>query len=237
MPTLRSMISIFLALGASAQNTTNGANCTTFNWDHNKAYWKTYPPRRASAAKTCPSSNTTTTTTTTTNNDNNLQTCPITASGDDTYYFRTNLTALSSSTFAPVVEKTVDRSALLTDEFRQNVTGAIDGTSWLEPGQSGYLNFTAYSYCFTGTVDGCTPGVDNHTPVEVCAPLWHTLHLKKEDFAFVDGIHSVVNISSDRVGLFKDPYEGQARSWGNAQEGRMIACSVSISQDLTLIYS
>ncbi|PYH89017.1 hypothetical protein BO71DRAFT_403413 [Aspergillus ellipticus CBS 707.79] len=214
MPTPRSTILFLftlLALGASAHlsnstttnTTTNTAICTVFNWDQNPAYWQTYPPRRISAAQTCP--NTTTTGNTTTSGN---QTCALYPSGYDTYDAVTNLTALFALPFASVVESSVHHSALLTDGFRSNITGVVAGTANLAPGQSSYLNFTGYNYCFTGTVDNCTgTGVADHTAVEACAPLWAILN---KHAVIMRGFSTIVNVSQAQVGSYPDPFQGQA---------------------------
>ncbi|RAL07886.1 uncharacterized protein BO97DRAFT_462509 [Aspergillus homomorphus CBS 101889] len=200
-PTIALLLLLLQTLSTTAQTTsttTTQANCTVFNWNHNAAYLKTYAPQRVSGASTCAD-----------NNNRNL-TCALTAAGDAMYSAQTNLTALSA-TFISVVDETVG-NATLSEEFSRSIAGAIDGTRMLRPGQSAYLNFTAYRYCYTGTVDNCTSGVENRTAVEACAPLYHLIDEKGEEGrAVMDGMLSVVNVSRGAVGQFKDPYENQAR--------------------------
>ncbi|PYI33346.1 hypothetical protein BP00DRAFT_424007 [Aspergillus indologenus CBS 114.80] len=191
------LLSLLLSPLTVAQSS-DQANCTVFNWDHNEAYLKTYPPQRVSGAETCSS--------------NKNLTCALTAAGDARYTARTNLTSLSATAFATVVDETVG-NATLTEEFSDSTVGAIDGTRVLCPGQSAYLNFTAYQYCYTGTVEGCTAGVKNRTAVEACAPLYHT---SADDSVVLDGFYTVVNVSQGQVGQLKDPYENQQRGDGAA---------------------
>ncbi|KAL4862156.1 hypothetical protein BDV12DRAFT_190604 [Aspergillus spectabilis] len=181
--------SLLLSLPTNAQST--ASNCSVFNWDSNPAYLATYPPQRVGGAGTCP------------DNEVNL-TCALTASGDAQYAATRNISALNIVTFAEVVQSTVDNTTLQAPAFNASVIGAIDTTRALEPGQSGYLNFTAYQFCYTGTVGNCTEGVDNETAVEVCAPVW-----REDGFPRIDGLYTVVNVSENAVDRYPDPYENQ----------------------------
>ncbi|RAH69473.1 uncharacterized protein BO66DRAFT_392424 [Aspergillus aculeatinus CBS 121060] len=196
MQSLKYIFCLSLLSPLATAQSSNQANCTVFNWDHDEAYLKTYPPQRVSAAETCSS--------------NANLTCALTAAGDASYTARTNLTSLSATAFATVVDETVG-NATLTEEFSDSTVGAIDGTRLLRPGQSAYLNFTAYQYCYTGTVEGCTSGVENRTAVEACAPLYHT---SADNSVVMDGLLTVVNVSQGQVGQLKDPYENQQRGEG-----------------------
>ncbi|KAL4882262.1 hypothetical protein BJY04DRAFT_50974 [Aspergillus karnatakaensis] len=185
------LLSSLLLTAANAQS--NAANCSVFNWDNNPASISTYPPERVGAAGTCPE------------NESNL-TCALTASGDAQYTANVNITGLNIVNFAEVVQSTVDNSTLEAPGFNASIAGAIDTTRILEPGQSAYLNFTAYQFCYTGTVGNCSEGVDNETAVEVCAPLW-----REDGFPRIDGTYTVVNVSANDVDRYPDPYENQVR--------------------------
>ena len=152
---------------AQAQTVTN---CTVFNWDGNNPYITTYPPQRVSGASSCPETS------------SNL-TCALSASGYAQYPGRVNITHVAMDIFASVVTETVRSTTLLAPAFNDNVIGSIDATRILKSGQSAYLHFTAYKFCYTGTVGNCTDGVENGTAIEACAPLWH----KEGALARLDG--------------------------------------------------
>ncbi|KAL5340677.1 hypothetical protein BJX70DRAFT_104076 [Aspergillus crustosus] len=193
---MRSQLSTAAILSSVISLTTaqsTGSNCSVFNWDNNPAYLSTYPPQRIGAAEACP------------DNNSNL-TCALTASGDAQYEATHNVTRLNIVTFTEVVGSTVDNTSLEAPSFNASIIGAIDTTRLLEPGQAGYLNFTAYQFCYTGTVDNCTEGLDNETAVEVCAPVW-----REDGFPRIDGVYTVVNVSEDSVDRYPDPYENQVR--------------------------
>ncbi|KAL2865057.1 uncharacterized protein BJX67DRAFT_192588 [Aspergillus lucknowensis] len=206
--TLPLLLSTTLLASVSAQST--GANCTVFNWDRNPAYIAQYPPQRISAGATCPENN------------QNL-TCPLTASGDAQYSATTNITRLSTFNFAPVVEETVagadnsESDNIPTPFFNETIIASIDATRILEPGQSAYLNFTAYRFCYTGTVGKCTEGVEDGVGVEICAPFWH--NTSSDGFPSLDGEYKIVNISEEDVGRYPDPYENQVRGEDDGEGG------------------
>ncbi|KAL4914662.1 hypothetical protein BDW62DRAFT_138265 [Aspergillus aurantiobrunneus] len=192
---LSSLLSLSLPAITAAQGS---ANCSVFNWDENEAYLENYPPQRVSGASSCPDS---------TSN----QTCELTASGDAQYTLTYNITTLDSRYFASIVSDAVSNQSIDTPGFNATVTGSIDATRILNPGQSGYLNFTAYRFCYTGTVANCTGGLEDDTPLEVCAPVWH------EDGSAVriEGEYTVVNVSAEDVGQYEDPYENQSDGSGD----------------------
>ncbi|CBF73843.1 hypothetical protein AN8081.2 [Aspergillus nidulans FGSC A4] len=121
---------------AQAQTVTN---CTVFNWDGNNPSITTYPPQRVSGASSCPETL------------SNL-TCALSASGYAQYPGRVNITHVATDIFASVVMETVRSTTLLAPAFNNNVIGSIDATRILRSGQSAYLSFTAYKFCYTGTL-------------------------------------------------------------------------------------
>ncbi|CEN60656.1 hypothetical protein ASPCAL03091 [Aspergillus calidoustus] len=214
---------------ASAQQTTTQGNCTIFNWDNNPAYIATYPPQRVSAGGTCPE------------NESNF-TCPLTASGEPQYSATNNLTDLSTRFFVPIIVNTLSEannsaSELLAPGFNESVIGAIDQTRLIEPGQSAYLNFTAYRYCFEGTVGNCTEGLENGRAVQVCAPVWHSL--SEGGSTVFDGEYTVVNVSANDVEDYRDPYEnqvsGEGEDGGNAAAGLRGGANVASAGLFTLM--
>ncbi|KAL3458922.1 hypothetical protein BJX64DRAFT_209312 [Aspergillus heterothallicus] len=227
----KSSIALLLSstsLLASAQQGSLG-NCSVFNWDTNPAYIQSYPPERVSAAGTCPE------------NEGNL-TCPLTASGDAQYSATVNITGLLTTQFVPIVADAVrdenntetEYGGLLAPGFNESVIGSIDQTRLIEPGQSAYLNFTAYQYCYEGTVSNCTDGVEDGAAVRVCAALWH--NVTDEGFPIFDGEYTVVNISANDVDDYPDPYENQVRDDdGNAAVGLKAGATVAFSGLATLM--
>ncbi|KAL2846640.1 hypothetical protein BJY01DRAFT_173600 [Aspergillus pseudoustus] len=218
----------FFPLLAAAQQTTQ-ANCTVFNWDNNPAYIATYPPQRVSAGGTCPE------------NEGNLN-CPLAASGDAQYAATVNITRLSTRHFVPIVADAVtdanstqtDDGCLLAPGFNSSVIGSIDQTRLIEPGQSAYLNFTAFRYCYEGMVGNCTEGVEDGTAVQICAPVWH--NVTNDGFPIFDGKYTVVNISANEVDEYSDPYENQVRDdGGNAAAGLKAGSGVALGGLVTMM--
>ncbi|KAL2828017.1 hypothetical protein BDW59DRAFT_53566 [Aspergillus cavernicola] len=194
-----------LILPSSVQAQSSQANCTVFNWDNNAAYIKeNTPPIRVSAASSCAE------------NSANF-TCALTADGDELVSATNNITNLNTGTFAMVIDETVDNSTFPAPSFNESVIGSVSATRMLTPGQSGYLNFTAYLFCYTGTVENCTDGVEDDTGIEICAPVWH----QDQSSSILDGIHTVVNVSEQVVegGQLMDPYENQVSGDGDDGEG------------------
>ncbi|KAL4904354.1 hypothetical protein BDW74DRAFT_154681 [Aspergillus multicolor] len=198
---LFSLLALTLPAAINAQSTS--ANCSVFNWDRNDPYLATYPPQRISGASSCP--------------DTGNLTCALTAEGDGQYSASNNITGLSTTTFTSVVADTVSEGSLIGPGFNESIIGSIDTTQILRPGQSAYLNFTAYKFCYTGIVANCTEGVDNGTAVEACAPVWH----EQGDFATLDGDYWIVNISASDVDKYDDPYANQVGGGGDGEGGAL----------------
>ncbi|KAL4886868.1 hypothetical protein BJY04DRAFT_212839 [Aspergillus karnatakaensis] len=199
----------------AAQSTTSNGTCTTFTWDTSPPYLKaSYPPIRITGASTCPGSNTTSTT--------SNRTCTLTARGDAPVSATSNITNLYTSQFAPVVNSTVPADTLLAPSFRSFIAGAVDTRRILEGGESGYLNFTAYLFCYTGSVGGCSSGssggegrenaeIQNGAGVEICAPVF-SVH--RDGYPVLEGGVEVVGVGEEDVdrypdvglGFTRDPY-------------------------------
>ncbi|KAL6230539.1 hypothetical protein BDW75DRAFT_222463 [Aspergillus navahoensis] len=141
-------------------------------------YLTTYAPQRVSGASSCLQTS------------SNL-TCALSASGDAQYLAPNNITNLAADSFTAVVAGTVRNTTLLAPGFNDSVIGSIDTTRILVLGQSAYLNFTAYRFCYTGTVTDCTDGVENGTAAEACAPVWH----EEGSAARLDGEYKALNVS------------------------------------------
>ncbi|KAL3476492.1 hypothetical protein BJX99DRAFT_227844 [Aspergillus californicus] len=192
-----------------------GSNCTVFNWDDNPSYLKEdAPPIRVSGASTCPE------------NSANL-TCALTASGDAQVRGTSNITSLNIGTFVNVVESTVDNSSFPAPGFNETVVGSIDATRVLTPGQSAYLNFTTYLFCYTGSVGNCTEGVEDGAAVELCAPVWH----EDGSATVFDGVWTVVNVSQSDVDQYSDPYENQI----GGDDGEGAAVGLRLNGGLALL--
>ncbi|RDW92895.1 uncharacterized protein DSM5745_00217 [Aspergillus mulundensis] len=200
---LFSLLTLTLPVTINAQTQTS-ANCSVFNWDQNDPYLATYPPQRVSGASSCAGTS------------ENL-TCALTAEGDGQYSASNNISGLATITFTSVVADTVSEDSLIAPGFNDSVIGSIDTTQILRPGQSAYLNFTAYKFCYTGTVANCTEGVDNDTAVEACAPVWH----EQGGYARLDGEYWVVNISASDVDQYEDPYANQVGGGGDGEGGAL----------------
>ncbi|KAL2802100.1 hypothetical protein BJX63DRAFT_134182 [Aspergillus granulosus] len=225
----RASIALLLSSSLAAAQQAAQGNCSVFNWDSNPAYIASYPPQRVSAGGTCPE------------NEGNL-TCALTASGDAQYTATNNITRLSTSQFVQIVADTVteenstetEYGGLLAPGFNSSVIGAIDQTRMIEPGESAYLNFTAYRYCYEGTVGNCTEGVEDGVAVQICAPVWH--NVTEGGFPIFDGKYAVVNISANEVGDYSDPYENQVRDdGGNAAAGLRAGAGVVFGGLATLM--
>ncbi|RAL12542.1 uncharacterized protein BO97DRAFT_405474 [Aspergillus homomorphus CBS 101889] len=228
MPTLKSTAALFLltlALGASAQPTTqvsigNNASeettCAVFNWDRQPVSWDQYPPRRITAAFSCPN------TTNTTNK--NTDTCEITGRGGyGTYSAVTNITGLAAGPLTALVQKTVDKKQLQTSNFSAQAM-VYEGVARtpLAPGQSAYLTEIGRSYCFTGTVAGCTEGdhqVADDTPVRVCSPLWQYVPTVGNVIVAYSGI---VNVTREQAANLTDPFAGQNVTLPNGAAGGLV---------------
>ncbi|RAK80171.1 uncharacterized protein BO72DRAFT_445562 [Aspergillus fijiensis CBS 313.89] len=230
MPTLKSTAALLvftLALGAAAQpttqatmknNTNDEATCVVFNWDRQSVSWDEYPPKRVSAAFSCP--NTTTTTSTNTN------ACEITGTGGyGTYYAVTNLTGLAAGPLTALVQKAVDEKQLQTSNFSAQAT-VYEGVARtpLAPGQSAYAVEIGRSYCFTGTVSSCTGGdhqIADDTPVRVCSPLWQYVRTVGDVIVAYGGI---VNVTREQAANLTDPFAGQNVTLPNgAARGLVVA--------------
>ncbi|KAL4819775.1 hypothetical protein BDW67DRAFT_123339 [Aspergillus spinulosporus] len=200
--TLFSLLALTLPATVTAQAQRLN-NCTVFNWDGNNPYLTTYPPQRVSGASSCPETS------------SNL-TCALSASGDAQYPALLNITNLAPGDFASVVMETVRSTTLAAPGFNDSVIGSIDATRILASGQSAYLNFTAYKFCYAGTVENCTAdGVENGTAIEACAPVWH----KEGGSVRLDGEYKVVNVSVQDVGRYEDPYANQVG--GDAEDAAL----------------
>ncbi|KAL4929781.1 uncharacterized protein BDV17DRAFT_55560 [Aspergillus undulatus] len=193
-----SLLATLLAATATGATAQRGDNCTIFNWDENNSYLTKYSPQRVSGASSCP------------DNSENL-TCPLTASGDAQYTATYNISALNIESFIDVVLNTVNNDTLSAPSFNATVVGSIDTTKIIEAGQSAYLNFTAYKFCYEGSVANCTDGVEDGTPLRICAPVWHEEGSWRGDEASprFDGEYTIVNISREDVSRYPDPYENQ----------------------------
>ena len=177
------------ALAQPASPSESG-NCTVFNWDHQRPTLGKLPPQRVSGAQTCEAKGN--------------GTCALTAAGDAKFEATKNITTLRTHTYADLVQEAVGNdSDMPAPSFNQSIIAAIDQTRSLQNGQSGYLNFTAASFCYSGTLDNCTGAVRNGTAVEFCAPVWH-------DAGVVSGDYSIVRIDKDDVDRYSDPYENQS---------------------------
>ncbi|KAL4737299.1 hypothetical protein BDV11DRAFT_172106 [Aspergillus similis] len=212
--TLFSLLALTLPATITAQYQTV-ANCTVFDWDQNNPFLTTYPPQRVSGASSCPETS------------SNL-TCALSASGDAQYLASANITNLATDAFASVVAGTVRSTTLAAPGFNDSVIGSVDATRILISGQSAYLNFTAYKFCYTGTVANCTDGVENGTAVEACAPVWH----EEGSSARLDGEYKVVNVSAQDVNQYEDPYANQV---GGDGEGGALGLKGSMNAGLAVL--
>ncbi|OJJ98943.1 hypothetical protein ASPACDRAFT_121723 [Aspergillus aculeatus ATCC 16872] len=229
MPTLKSTAALFfftLALGAAAQpttqvtlrnNTNDETTCAVFNWDRQPVSGDEYPPKRISAAFSCP--NTTTTS-------NNTTSCEITGTGGyGTYYAVTNLTGVAAGPLTALVQKAVDKKQLQTSNFSAQAT-VYEGVARkpLAPGQSAYAVEIGRSYCFTGTVSSCTGGdhqIADDTPVRVCSPLWQYVRTVGNVIVAYSGI---VNVTREQAANLTDPFAGQNVTLPNgAARGLVVA--------------
>ncbi|KAL4939814.1 hypothetical protein BDV06DRAFT_224652 [Aspergillus oleicola] len=178
----------------TAQQTTN---CTVFNWDNETPYLTTYAPQRVSGATSCPSSDS--------DSSDRNHTCALTASGDAQYSATSNITSLNLDTFVELIGTAVENSTFAAPDFNSTVIGSIDTTRMINAGQSAYLNFTGYKFCYQGSVGNCTDGVEDGAPLTICAPVWHG----DGEASVLDGEYTVVNVSREDVGDYEDPYANQ----------------------------
>lgn len=182
----------------------SSSNCTTFDWDRQPPYLTTLPPKRVSAALSCPPSATN-------------RSCTLTASGDELFSASKNLSISSfiigtaRDLLIDSVQASVDPNTLLAPFFNASIIVPVDRSAPLEPGKSGYLNFTAHQFCYSGSVGSCQEGseVRNGAAIEICAPLWREVG---DDGEVVDGEYEVVEIDEGDVEKFRDPYAGQVRA-------------------------
>ncbi|KAI9370527.1 hypothetical protein BJX61DRAFT_87891 [Aspergillus egyptiacus] len=205
----------------TARQDSGSVNCTVFTWDNNAPYLaEARQPVRVSAGETCPQSN------------DNL-TCALTASGAERVDATANLPDLALPFFVDVVAKTVDNATWPAPGFNDSVVGRIDATRMLVSGQSAYLDFTPYRFCYRGAVGNCTGGgVQEGEQVEVCAPVWHEVAVG--DGVTLDGYYTVVNVSREAVeGGLGDPYEGQVL--GNGEDGEGVAASLEMNGALSVL--
>ncbi|KAI0149477.1 hypothetical protein GGR57DRAFT_504659 [Xylariaceae sp. FL1272] len=204
--TVTSASAALLASLASAQADQDYGNCTQFNWNQQPAYIVKDDPQAVSGAEACPQSAAN-------------GTCYVTAKGDAQFSWSTNVTGLRTYVAtAPVRDVLVDAiNAAASSELNStgpspslnySVIAAVDQTRILAPGQAAYLNFTAYQFCFAGTLANCTGTVEDGTPVEGCAPLWR--QTSPSAAVEVDGEYTLVNISADDVDQYTDPFKGQS---------------------------
>ncbi|KAL4961030.1 uncharacterized protein BDV14DRAFT_204181 [Aspergillus stella-maris] len=180
-----------LSLSTAQQLTTN---CSTFNWNMKIPSLDTYAPKRVSEGKICDAGQTT-------------ETCLLTALGDEQYSATTNITSLNTTALLDLVIDAIDKITLTATApwLNDSVIGSVDSTMLLEPDQAAYINFTAYKFCFNGTVADCDEGIDDDSGVSVCAPIWHW----SGDDAVLEGEYSLVNFSREDVNQYQDPYEKQ----------------------------
>lgn len=195
-------LTLALALLAPSAAQEQRTNCTIFNWDEQDPYViGGQNGSRVSAAATCPEGPAN-------------RTCAIRAEGDDLIGGGWNLTDIryNHDLLFWAVRQGINNDTLLAPGFNHSIAGAIDGIGVLQPGQSGYLNFSAYQYCYTGSIAGCVGEVDNGTAIQVCAPVWH----HEGDSIRLDGRYSMQNISADDVDQYSDPFAGQVDNGGAA---------------------
>ncbi|KAL4794991.1 hypothetical protein BDV19DRAFT_363870 [Aspergillus venezuelensis] len=193
-------------------------NCSTFNWNNKTPSLETYAPKRVSEGTICNANQTT-------------ETCLLTAYGDELYSATTNITSLNTTAFIDLVIDAVDNITLTRTApwFNDSVIGSVDSTQLLEPDQAAYINFTAYKFCFNGTVSDCDDGIDENSGVSVCAPVWHW----SGDDAVLEGEYSLVNFSREDINQYHDPYENQQ---GNEPgEGDAVGLKSGLNSELLAV--
>lgn len=220
-----SIVALACATGLATAQTTLApeTNCTIFNWNQAPVYLVNDTQRqRVSGASTCaPKSN-------------SSHACPIEVHGDLDASFRANISANilrdhyyntgsgSSSFYFDLVNRTVP-SANTTSTgipFRNYVVGNINTIESLPPGTSGYLEFQRIFQCVAGTLSNCTANtLPDNTPVEFCAPLYHTTDLRTNTgVTILDGEFFLNQIDASNVSQYPDPFAGLSRGTSSASK-------------------
>ena len=227
--------SIFVLLAAItsltyAQSKDTITNCTIFTWDKQPAYLQYYPAQRVSAASTCPPSS------------NDTHTCPLTAAGDLLLSWEYNITGRDSYwlvdkpfrhqvTFYHSLISAAINESLAGTPWNESVIGIIDTVQAQTPNTSAYLDFAGLKRCFAGTFSNCTGDLADGTPVEACAPVYHTTR-EQGSMSILDGNYSRVEIPQANVSKYSDPFAHQARGDGgfgaSAFAGRSIVAATGI---------
>ena len=207
-PTMKSALSFSLigltAIISVSKAQGNYPNCTVFEWDEKPGYLQNGTVQRISPAATCePASNQT-------------HVCPIVADGDAQVGFRYNISSTLPNAYwngpngpvnylhsliLPSVNSSLDGIG-----WPRSAIGAIDTTQALEPGTSGYINFTPYLRCFVGTMSNCTGEIADGVAIEACAPVIQTVD---DSVTMLEGVFSVEEVPEDEVNQYRDPYANQ----------------------------
>ncbi|KAF2502191.1 hypothetical protein BU16DRAFT_1677 [Lophium mytilinum] len=192
-----------------------GNNCTTFNWDHQTPYVSLGEAKPVSGGAYCPG-----------NGYNHS--CAITASGDQQVLYTYNISKILQE-FSPndgydFLFHMVSSSITIPDNgsFNDQLIGSIDTIRELPADTAGYITFAPLMRCVTGSMANCTGTIKDGAGIEMCAPVSHNYTVGSKVAKFLDGVYSLVNISKDDVGNFKDPFLGESPKGGQGGVGAFI---------------
>jgi hypothetical protein len=191
---------------------TSDSNCTAFTWDQQPGYlvYDTTETQRISASSSCPASPSAF---------NASHECPITAEGDVSVYFSHNLSlpfrnpewnvkvgdgATIENFLRSIILPQVNTS-LAGAGWNASLIGAIDTTMTLEPGESGYIQFTPLKRCFVGTLSNCTGELSDGLAVEACAGVAMTVNNR---VTLVEGNATIFEITNGST--YNDPFGNQS---------------------------
>jgi len=208
---------------------TDNPNCTIFDWDGQPGYLQNDTVQRISAAATCEPAR------------NETHECPIVAHGDAAVQYKYNISSTLRSSYwhTPHGSENYIHSLILSSvnssldgmPWPDYAIGAIDTTETLEPGTSGYIQFTPYLRCFAGILSNCTGGIEDGIGIEACAPVIQTLW---DSVGVLQGDFSIEKVAEDEVSHYRDPYSGQSSGDASSSVPRQTGRAILVAA-LTLI--
>lgn len=204
-----------------------GPNCTVFDWDGQPGYLQNGRAQPISAAATCEPAR------------NETHKCPIVAHGDAAGQWEYNISSTLPNAYSPDSSENYVHSLILSTvnssldgaPWPVYVVGAIDTTEALEPGTSGYILFTPYLRCFTGTMSNCTGGIEDGIGIKTCAPVIQTLW---DSVTVLQGNFSIEEVAEDDVSLYRDPFANQVSGDASSSVPRRTGRAILVAA-LTLI--
>ncbi|KAJ5469344.1 hypothetical protein N7539_008962 [Penicillium diatomitis] len=195
--------------------------CTIFDWNHEPAMMSAQNLSRIGAAHYCPLHS---------NETFQGANCTITAYGDQMFTLSDNVTSTYRASWANLVERTLsaENVTMPAPHFNDTIIATVEQTRILQPGQAGYIAFSAATFCYEGALRNCTGKVKEGTIGRFCAPIWS----QRRDHTVVSGNYSVVTIDKDQVSSYPDPFKSQSRSggvWSSEIRGDMLATGLAVS--------